>query len=83
MQSENIGVFAFCIATSPACICSNRTRSRSGKNAAAHRMLKYSIQMPAFLHGPLWNQMHAGDVAMQNVKSTADWYVIAKSGEYW
>ena len=62
-------VSAFCIAAAPACICSNRTRFRSGKNAAAHRMLQNSIQGPAFLHGPLWNQMHAGAAAMQKAET--------------
>ncbi len=55
--------------SAPACICSNRTRSRSSKNAAAHRRLKNNLQMPAFLHGPFWNQMHAGDAAMLNAET--------------
>ncbi len=62
--------------SAPACICSNRTRSRSSKNAAAHRRLKNNLQMPAFLHGPLWNQMHARADVMENTETLAK--VLAK-----
>ncbi len=38
-------------------ICSNRTRFRSNKNTAVHRIPKYGIQVPVFLHGPFWKQL--------------------------
>lgn len=31
-----------------------RTRSRSEKNAAAHRAAEYAAQEPAFFNGPSW-----------------------------